>query len=48
MESLKDAREQIQDEYITIAGRYGNPQTLMAFYQSVHRRRLYRHSGGGR
>ncbi|PPD45650.1 MAG: conjugal transfer protein [Methylobacter sp.] len=35
MEALKGAREQIQDEYITIAGRYGNPQTLMAFYQQL-------------
>jgi conjugative transfer pilus assembly protein TraH len=29
------ARQQIQDEYVTIAGRYGNPQTLMAFYQQL-------------
>jgi len=35
MDALKDAREQIQDEYVTIAGRYGNPQTLMAFYQQL-------------
>jgi conjugative transfer pilus assembly protein TraH len=35
MEALKDARSQIQDEYVTVAGRYGNPQTLMAFYQQL-------------
>jgi len=35
MDSLRVAREQIQDEYVTIAGRYGNPQTLMAFYQQL-------------
>ena len=35
MTSLTDARQQIQDEYVTIAGRYGNPQTLMAFYQQL-------------
>jgi conjugative transfer pilus assembly protein TraH len=35
MDALKDAREQIQDEYVTIAGRYGSPQTLMAFYQQL-------------
>jgi conjugative transfer pilus assembly protein TraH len=35
MDALKDAREQIRDEYVTIAGRYGNPQTLMAFYQQL-------------
>jgi conjugative transfer pilus assembly protein TraH len=35
MDALKDARKQIQDEYVTIAGRYGNPQTLMAFYQQL-------------
>lgn len=35
MDALQDAREQIQDEYVTIAGRYGNPQTMMAFYQQL-------------
>jgi len=35
MTSLTDARQQIQDEYVTIAGRYGNTQTLMAFYQQL-------------
>lgn len=35
MDSLNNAREQIQDEYVTIAGRYGNPQTMMAFYQQL-------------
>jgi conjugative transfer pilus assembly protein TraH len=35
MDSLSVARQQIQDEYVTIAGRYGNPQTLMAFYQQL-------------
>jgi len=33
--ALHDARQQIQDEYVTVAGRYGNPQTLMAFYQQL-------------
>ena len=35
MDSLNVTREQIQDEYVTVAGRYGNPQTMMAFYQQL-------------
>jgi conjugative transfer pilus assembly protein TraH len=35
MDNLRNAREQVQDEYVTIAGRYGNPQTMMAFYQQL-------------
>ncbi len=35
LDALKDARTQLNDEYTTIAGRYGNPQTLMAFYQQL-------------
>jgi len=34
-DALHDARQQIQDEYVTVAGRYGNPQNLMAFYQQL-------------
>ena len=45
MDALKDAREQIQDEYVTIAGRYGNPQTLMAFYQQLMTTVKPRHYG---
>jgi conjugative transfer pilus assembly protein TraH len=45
MDALKDARSQLQDEYVTIAGRYGNPQTLMAFYQQLMNTVKPRHYG---